>query len=115
MMDKMKSAVNFEAHSVSDITFQPASLDIWSSKYRLCAKDGTVIDEAIDDTYRRVARALADVESESLREECYESFLWALRSWDSLSNVTAPGGWTSPRRLEYPNQPQAWLTVSPSW
>jgi ribonucleoside-diphosphate reductase alpha chain len=76
----MKSAVNLEAHSVSDITFQPASLDIWSAKYRLCAKDGTVIDEAIDDTYRRVARALADVEPESLREECYESFLWALRS-----------------------------------
>ena len=76
----MKSAVNFAAHSVADITFQPASLDIWGAKYRLCAKDGTVIDDKIDDTYRRVARALADVENESLREECYEQFLWALRS-----------------------------------
>jgi len=76
----MKSAVNFQAHSVADITFQPASLDIWSAKYRLCAKDGTVIDDKIDDTYKRVARAMADVETESLREECYEKFLWALRS-----------------------------------
>jgi len=76
----MKSAVNFQAHSVADITFQPASLDIWSAKYRLCAKDGTVIDHKIDDTYKRVARALADVEAESLREEWYTQFLWALRS-----------------------------------
>ena len=76
----MKSAVNLEAHSVSDITFQPASLDIWGSKYRLCAKDGAVIDQTIDDTYKRVARALANVEKDSLREKCYEDFLWALRN-----------------------------------
>jgi len=76
----MKSAVNFAAHSASDITLQPASLDIWASKYRLCAKDGSPIDEAIDDTYKRVAKALADVEKESLREKYYEDFLWALRS-----------------------------------
>ena len=76
----MKSAVHLEVHSVSEITFQPASLDIWAAKYRLCAKNGAVIDETIDDTYKRVARALADVEKESLREDCYEQFLWALRS-----------------------------------
>ncbi len=76
----MKSAVHLQAHSVAEITFQPASMDIWSTKYRLCAKDGTVIDSQIDDTYKRVARALADVEVESLREDCYEQFLWALRS-----------------------------------
>jgi len=76
----MKSAVSFEAHAVAAITFQPASLDIWSAKYRLCAKDGSIIDQEIDDTFKRVARALADVESESLREQCYEDFLMALRS-----------------------------------
>ncbi|MDA0679011.1 MAG: adenosylcobalamin-dependent ribonucleoside-diphosphate reductase [Proteobacteria bacterium] len=76
----MKSAVNFQAHSVAEITFQPASLDIWSTKYRLRAKDGRVIDDQIDDTYKRVAKALADVEVESLREACYAEFLWALRS-----------------------------------
>src|SRR5665213_3699607 len=33
----------------------------------------------MDDTYKRVARALADVEAEECREQWYESFLWALR------------------------------------
>ena len=33
----------------------------------------------MDDTYKRVARALADVESPEMREQWYESFLWALR------------------------------------
>ncbi|HUD97402.1 MAG TPA: ribonucleotide reductase N-terminal alpha domain-containing protein, partial [Woeseiaceae bacterium] len=76
----MKSAVNFQANAPADIGLQPASLDIWKSKYRLTAKDGTPVDATIDDTYRRVARALADVEQEPLREKCYEEFLWALRS-----------------------------------
>src|SRR5688572_20155624 len=76
----MKSAVNLHSKSVADITFQPASLDIWSTKYRLTAKSGEPIDGTIDDTYKRVARALADVEAEPLRERCYEEFLWALRS-----------------------------------
>ena len=76
----MKSAVNFDANTVADITFQPASLDIWSAKYRLAARDGRPIDATIDDTYRRVARALAEVEAEPLREQCFEDFLWALKS-----------------------------------
>jgi len=78
--DNMKSAVHLDAHTVTDITLQPASLDIWQAKYRLTAKNGAPIDDAIDDTYRRVARALADVESDHLREQCYEEFLWALRN-----------------------------------
>jgi len=76
----MKSAVHLDASMVADITFQPASLDIWDAKYRLTAKDGTHLDATIDDTYKRVARALADVETKPLREQCYEDFLWALRS-----------------------------------
>ncbi len=76
----MKSAVQLDAQTVSDIEFQPASLDIWDAKYKLTAKDGTSIDETIDDTYSRVARALSEVEAESLREQYFEAFLWALRS-----------------------------------
>jgi ribonucleoside-diphosphate reductase alpha chain len=76
----IKSAVHIDITSVSDIRFQPASLDIWEAKYRLTAKDGAVIDKNIDDTYRRVARALADVEDESVREQWFEEFVWALRS-----------------------------------
>ncbi len=76
----MKSAVSLDTQNVSDIEFQPASVDIWETKYRLSAKDGTAIDKTIDETYRRVARALADVETESKREQYFEEFLWALRS-----------------------------------
>jgi ribonucleoside-diphosphate reductase alpha chain len=75
----MKSAVNLDTHTVIDIEFQPASLDIWDAKYRLTAKDGSKIDESIDDTYKRVAQALANVEVESKREHYFEEFVWALR------------------------------------
>jgi ribonucleoside-diphosphate reductase alpha chain len=65
---------------VSDIPYQPASLDIWDKKYRLKAKNGDVIDADLDDTYKRVARALADVEATpELREYWHDEFLWALR------------------------------------
>jgi ribonucleoside-diphosphate reductase alpha chain len=76
----MKSAVHLDAQTVTDIEFQAASLDIWDAKYRLTARDGSSIDESIDDTYKRVARALADVEDETQREQYYKEFLWALRS-----------------------------------
>jgi Ribonucleotide reductase, alpha subunit len=66
--------------SITEIPFQPASLDIWGKKYRLKAKDGTLIDRSIDDTYKRLARALADVEkTQEQREKWYQEFLWALR------------------------------------
>jgi ribonucleoside-diphosphate reductase alpha chain len=63
-----------------DIPFQAASLDIWDKKYRLKSKTGEIIDQTIDDTYQRVARAISDVEdSEEKRGQWYDSFLWALR------------------------------------
>jgi len=66
--------------SVTEIPMQPASQDIWEKKYRLKAKDGTPVDETIDATYQRVARALADVEATpEAREAWYREFLWALR------------------------------------
>ena len=61
------------------VGFQEASIDIWDKKYRLKAKTGEVVDETMDDTYKRVARALADVESEGDRDRWFEQFLWALR------------------------------------
>lgn len=76
----MKSAVHLRVHKPSDIEFQPASSDIWATKYRLSAKGGAPIDKTIDDTYKRVARALAGVESESQRERYFAEFLWALKS-----------------------------------
>ncbi len=66
--------------AVSGIALQPASLDIWDKKYRLKRKDGEAIDVSIDDTYKRVARAIAEVESDdNLCRHWYERFLFALR------------------------------------
>ncbi len=66
--------------NVSDIPYQPASLDIWDKKYRLKAKDGAVIDADLDDTYKRIAQALSEVEpTPEQRERWYGEFLWALR------------------------------------
>jgi ribonucleoside-diphosphate reductase alpha chain len=75
----MNTVVKIQPKDVSSIPYQEASFDIWDKKYRLTAKDGSPVDKSMDDTYKRVARALADVEGEAGREEWYESFLWALR------------------------------------
>ncbi|CAN5204486.1 hypothetical protein BH24PSE2_BH24PSE2_09220 [soil metagenome] len=75
----MSTAVKMQSASVAEIPFQEASLDIWERKYRLCARDGTSIDATVEDTYRRVARALADVEKPPRREYWYEQFVWALQ------------------------------------
>ncbi|WP_213949453.1 adenosylcobalamin-dependent ribonucleoside-diphosphate reductase [Luteibacter sp. dw_328] len=62
------------------IPLQPASYDIWDKKYRLKAKSGNPVDESVDGTYQRVARALSDVEgTDELRAHWFERFLWALR------------------------------------
>ena len=75
----MNTVVKIESKDIDAIPFQEASIDIWDKKYRLTAKDGTAIDKSMDDTYKRVARALADVERENLRDHWNERFLWALR------------------------------------
>jgi ribonucleoside-diphosphate reductase alpha chain len=75
----MNTVVKIQPKDVGSIPYQEASFDIWDKKYRLTSKDGSPIDKSMDDTYKRVARALADVESEPNREQWYESFLWALR------------------------------------
>ncbi|MBQ75290.1 MAG: ribonucleoside-diphosphate reductase, adenosylcobalamin-dependent [Gammaproteobacteria bacterium] len=65
--------------SVSEIKFQEASLDIWENKYCLKTKKGELVDQTMDDTFKRVATALAEVEEKDIQETWYEQFLWALR------------------------------------
>ena len=60
------------------IPLQETSKEIWDTKYRLKTKDGQPIDQDVDGTYQRVARALA--EQEQAPEKWYEPFLWALRN-----------------------------------
>lgn len=66
--------------NVNEIKFQETSLDIWENKYCLKSKKGENVDQDMDDTFKRVARALADVEEAGRQEEWYEKFLWALRN-----------------------------------
>ena len=75
----MNSVIKLQSNDIDGIPFQDASLDIWDKKYRLVSKLGEPVDKSMDDTYKRVARALADVEPEAQREHWYERFLWALR------------------------------------
>lgn len=75
------STVRLEAVvSSRAVPMQPASWDIWDKKYRLKSKQGDPIDGSIDETYQRVARALADAEEGSEKQAYWaERFLWALR------------------------------------
>ena len=45
----------------------PIAEQIWDMKYRLKEADGTPIDRTVEDTWRRIARALAAVEAGSRR------------------------------------------------
>lgn len=57
---------------------QDTSLEIWATKYALKGKDGVLLEKSFDDTYKRVAKALARNELDP--EKCEEEFLWALRN-----------------------------------
>ena len=65
--------------NVGEIEFQETSLEIWESKYCLKTKKGDWVDQNMDQTRKRVARALAKVEDRNKQQEWYQEFLWALR------------------------------------
>ncbi|OMH37595.1 adenosylcobalamin-dependent ribonucleoside-diphosphate reductase [Motiliproteus sp. MSK22-1] len=75
----MTATLKVVTQEEKEIPYQDASLDIWDSKYRLKSKAGELLDKDIDGTFRRVARALADVEiGKKKQDEWYEKFFWAL-------------------------------------
>ncbi|MGZ8135887.1 MAG: adenosylcobalamin-dependent ribonucleoside-diphosphate reductase [Methylococcaceae bacterium] len=76
----MTAQLHVIANTVTEPPFQDASMDIWDKKYRLKTKDGKALDETIDETYQRVAKALSEVEQgKAKQEQHYKEFLWALR------------------------------------
>lgn len=66
--------------NVPSIPLQAASAELWDAKYRLKTLAGEVCDRTLEDTYTRVATALAEPERPSERERWIERFQWALRS-----------------------------------
>lgn len=76
----MTATLKVVTQKEKEITHQDASLDIWDSKYRLKSKSGELLDADMDATFRRVAKALAEVETtKENQEKWHEKFLWALR------------------------------------
>ena len=65
---------------------QPISEIIWDSKYRYCLRN-EIIDETIQDTWARVAKAVASAESSELREHWEKKFYQILEGFQFL-----PGG-----------------------
>ncbi len=66
------------SNATADIPLQAASADIWDKKYRLKDKHGNAVDHTIEDTYTRVAKALAEVEEPGKRDFWCKQFTWAL-------------------------------------
>ena len=79
-MLKVVPSESEEESEEKKIPFQSVSEDIWDKKYRLKSKNGDFIDKNINETYQRVARALADVEKPENRELWHKKFLWALQN-----------------------------------
>ena len=79
-MSSTKPKLTAIASNLNSIKFQETSLAIWDTKYRLKSKKGDYIDQSMDDTFQRVARALVEVEQPDVQTLWYEQFLWALRN-----------------------------------
>ncbi|MEG3637960.1 adenosylcobalamin-dependent ribonucleoside-diphosphate reductase [Magnetococcus sp. PR-3] len=67
-----------EINPQMDLELQSASQDIWDRKYRLKSKGDEPVDKTLEDTFKRVARALSEAEDEAVQEQWYQRFLWAL-------------------------------------
>jgi ribonucleoside-diphosphate reductase alpha chain len=62
--------------AINSIPLQSVSLEIWESKYQLKDYQGNPIDKTVLDSYKRVAKALAEVEKDP--DLWYPQFLWAM-------------------------------------
>ena len=62
----------------------PISEQIWDAKYRLKAADGSPVDVALDDTWRRIARAAAAAEPDSERARWETTFFAAMHDLEFL-------------------------------
>ena len=75
----------------------PISRQIWDAKYRLKTADGTPVDLTVEDNWRRVARALAAVETEPSRWE--QPFYEALTDFRFLPAGRILSGAGADRRM----------------
>ena len=72
---------------VEPFAFAGIAREIWDIKYRYRLADGTIIDRTIEDTWRRVAEAIAAAEPANARTRWAQAFYDILRDFRFL-----PGG-----------------------
>ena len=90
--------MNVEPHASSTLaSAAPISRQIWDAKYRLKDADGTPVDLTIEDSWRRVARALAAVEAEPSQWE--QPFYEALKDFRFLPAGRILSGAGTDRRV----------------
>ena len=70
----------------------PISQEIWDMKYRFKEADGAIHDQTIEDTWWRVARAVAEAEKPALRETWASTFYEALSDFRFLPAGRHCGG-----------------------
>ena len=66
--------------------FEPSNISkqIWDMKYRLKGPDGDPIDQSINDTWKRVARALSNPEKNTLSKQNVD---WEQRFYESMEDT----------------------------
>lgn len=67
------------------MALQSTSLEVWSQKYQLKDHLGNPVDNNIEDTYKRVAKALADVEEN-------DKEVWESKFYEALCMGAIPAG-----------------------
>ena len=76
---ELKSKNAFSKPLNHELPLQSASLDIWDKKYRLKDKHGSNQETCVNETFIRIAKALAAIEAKD-QEQWQEKFLWAMQS-----------------------------------
>ena len=69
---------------MTDSALDPIAREIWDMKYRFKRADGTPIDESVDDTWTRVAKALAQPEASHKRGRWERAFHEAMSGYRFL-------------------------------
>jgi ribonucleoside-diphosphate reductase alpha chain len=78
---KVTDSVSISANPLADsLPLQVTSAEIWHQKYRLTDRHGVAIDQDMDATLVRVAKALSGAEQGRKKQDYWnQRFLWALR------------------------------------
>lgn len=75
----MNATIDVVPARCAGVPIQATSLEIWETKYRLTDLSGNPIDTTMQDTFSRVAKALALSEKPEVRGHWEERFTWALQ------------------------------------